>query len=623
MNTVTSSKLKEVRFSYAELMSEVDEERKHSAFAREMLDDFEIRKIFRAKQKKKKKKDEGGASGPGQVPRAVAPAIPPEAQLLLDEILDERSLDRLEDAVRRDLVSRDMACYAWANHHGVAYVDPLQSVSTPEALEAVPEEIARRMNVLGLYILDGVITVVMPDPVNADNLRRLAAITGLKLSASFALPSEVEDALNIRYASKDIVEDSIAEFEAKHGVISRTLSDLQVAELSDTAPVIKIVDSLIHLAIREQASDIHIEPQDGFSRVRFRVDGRLRTVVNISNRIHPAIVARLKILSRLSIEESRFPQDGKFSIPFGVSKADFRSSFFPSTFGNKVVIRILASTGRKSIMSLDDMMISQSILKPYRRIAHNPNGIVFITGPTGSGKTTTLYATLQELNAEDVNISTIEDPVEIQMEGLTQGQVNQHIDLSFPLLLRSLLRQDPDIILVGEIRDRETAKIATEAALTGHLVFATLHTNNAIQAVIRLVEIGIEPHMVAPSINCVLAQRLCGRLDEQFKEAYTPRREVIERFLHDVPDDEEPVFFRPGPAPKGKGYKGRIAIHELAIVSEEMRSLISQRAGTRELSEAARKLGYKPLRYDGLKKALLGLTTIEEVERATPVEWVG
>ena len=620
MKSVTNPLLKEVRFSYAELMAEVDEERKHSAFAREMLDDFEIRKIFRSKRKKTREEEERTA---GQLSRGASPVVPPELQVLLDEILEERNLSRLEDAVRRDIVSRDVACYVWANHHGVAYVDPLQSVSTREALEAIPEEIARRINVLGLYVMEGVITVVMPDPVNTDNLRRLAAITGLEVSASFALPSEVTDALNIRYASKDIVEDSIAEFEAKHGVISRTLSDLQVAELADAAPVIKIVDSLIHLAIREQASDIHIEPQDGYSRVRFRVDGRLRTVVNISNKIHPALVARLKILSRLSIEESRFPQDGKFSIPFGVSKADFRSSFFPTAFGNKVVIRILASTGRKNIMSLDEMMISQSILKPYRRIAHNPNGIVFITGPTGSGKTTTLYATLQELNSEDVNISTIEDPVEIQMEGLTQAQVNQHIDLSFPLLLRSLLRQDPDIILVGEIRDRETAKIATEAALTGHLVFATLHTNNAIQAVIRLVEIGIEPHMVAPSINCVLAQRLCGRLDEQFKEAYTPRREVVERFLHDVAEDEEPIFFRPGAAANGKGFKGRIALHELAIVSEEMRSLISQRAGTRELSEAARKLGYKPLRYDGMKKALLGLTTIEEVERSTPVEWVG
>lgn len=621
MNTFSNMVVKEVRFSYAELMSEVDEERKHSAFAREILDDLEIRKIFRAKKKRTLKG--GGEDSGGTVRRETASPVPSETNRVLDEIIEEGGLERLEDGIRRDVFSRDMACQAWANHIGAAYVDPLQSVSTPEALAAIPEEVARRLNVLGLHVMEEVVTVVMSDPTDAENLRRLSAISGMRVSPSFALPSEISDALNIRYASKDIVQDSIAEFEAKHGVISRTLSDLQVAELADAAPVIKIVDSLIHLAIREQASDIHIEPQEGYSRVRFRVDGRLRTVVNISNKIHPALVARLKILSRLSIEESRFPQDGKFSIPFGTSKADFRSSFFPSAFGNKVVIRILASTGRKAIMSLDDMMVSQSILKPYRRIAHNPNGIVFITGPTGSGKTTTLYATLQELNRPEVNISTIEDPVEIQMEGLTQSQVNQHIDLSFARLLRSLLRQDPDIILVGEIRDRETAKIATEAALTGHLVFATLHTNNAIQAVIRLVEMGVESHMVAPSINCVLAQRLCARINEEFKEAYTPRREVIERFFHDVPEDEEPTFFRPASVAGGKGFRGRVAIHELAIVSEEMRSLISQRAGTRELAEAARKLGYKPLRYDGMKKALLGLTTIDEVERATPVEWAG
>jgi type IV pilus assembly protein PilB len=274
-------------------------------------------------------------------------------------------------------------------------------------------------------------------------------------------------------------------------------------------------------------------------------------------------------------------------------------------------------------MSLDDMLVSHNVLKPWRKIIRNPNGIVFVTGPTGSGKTTTLYATLAELNTPEVNISTIEDPIEISLEGLTQSQVNHTIDLGFPDLLRSLLRQDPDIILVGEIRDLETAKIATEAALTGHLVFATLHTNNAVQAVTRLLEIGIEPYMVAPSINAVLAQRLCARLDDDNKEAYRPTKEQLSEFFQFEGGFDDLLLYRPTAQVAGtvQAYKGRVAIHELVTVSDEVRALISERATVLAISRAAEKVGYKTLRYDAIKKALLGLTTLEEVSRNTPQEW--
>jgi type II secretory ATPase GspE/PulE/Tfp pilus assembly ATPase PilB-like protein len=268
-------------------------------------------------------------------------------------------------------------------------------------------------------------------------------------------------------------------------------------------------------------------------------------------------------------------------------------------------------------------LVSNVVLKPWRRLIRSPNGIVFVTGPTGSGKTTTLYASLQELNSPEVNISTIEDPIEISLDGLTQSQVNHSIDLGFPNLLRSLLRQDPDIILVGEIRDLETAKIATEAALTGHLVFATLHTNSAVQAVTRLLEIGIEPYMVAPSITAVLAQRLCARLDDANKEAYIPTREMLAGIFENLECSEDLLLYRPTSNVVGtpQAYRGRVAIHELVTVTDEIRTLISNRASAAELAIAAHKIGYRTLRFDALKKALLGLTSIEEVDRNTPQEY--
>jgi type IV pilus assembly protein PilB len=274
------------------------------------------------------------------------------------------------------------------------------------------------------------------------------------------------------------------------------------------------------------------------------------------------------------------------------------------------------------MLTLDKMMISQTILQPFKRLIKNPNGILFVTGPTGSGKTTTLYAALHEINSPDINISTIEDPIEIQLAGVTQTQVNAHIDLKFANVLRALMRQDPDAILVGEIRDLETAKIATEAALTGHIVFATLHTNTAPQAIVRLIEIGVEPYMVAPSVVGVLAQRLAARICESCKEAYQPTREVLAKYFQDE-GLTDVSFYRGRGCPKCRfsGYKGRVAFHELVLITEEIRALISDGRSAQEITKAAAKVGYKPLRYDGLKKVLLGLTTIDEIEASTSSEW--
>jgi type II secretory ATPase GspE/PulE/Tfp pilus assembly ATPase PilB-like protein len=533
------------------------------------------------------------------------------------------TLEFLEEVIEKGILSKERACRLWADSLGVAYVNPLIAVVTPDAVERVPQEIARKGRVIGLYVINNVLTAAMCTPEDERLLRQVEAISNIKLSPVFAPAQEIEHAIELYYTSQDSVTEEIEKFEKEQEDLLESLTEEDLKDLAASDTLSRLMDGLIFFAVRERASDIHMEPMDDRAQVRFRIDGKLIPYYTFGRAIHRAFLTRLKVVCKLNVAESRFPQDGRFSMPFGLGKADFRVSIIPTLHGGKAVVRVLAGAGRKSLLNLDQMMMSQNILQPLKRLILSPNGIIFVTGPTGSGKTTTLYAALSELNSPEKNISTIEDPIEIQLEGITQSQVNNHIDLNFSLLLRSILRQDPDVILVGEIRDRETAKIATEAALTGHLVLSTLHTNNAIQAIIRMIEIGIEPYMVAPAIIGVIGQRLGARICESCKRAYFPGREVLERYFTDIPDDEQ-VAFSHGTGCvncRQSGLSGRIAFHELLLVDDEMRSLITRNAGQHELLATARKLGYRSLRYDGLKKVLLGMTTIEEIEKHTVLEW--
>lgn len=532
------------------------------------------------------------------------------------------SVHLLQQIIDRKYANKDEICRLWANQIDCAYVDPFASVVTEEALARVPVEIAKKALTIGLYVIDGVLTAAMATPEDKDLVKRLSQIAQMPVSPVFALPKDIEDAIVIHYSSEKNLETSVLALDKSGLFADPNLAAEKLAQIASTDSLVQLVDEIIHFAIRERATDIHIEPQENFGRIRFRVDGRLREILTYSRKLHRALISRLKVLASLNIAEARFPQDGRFSLPIGNMTANFRLSTVPASHGEKAVIRLLASAGHKTMLTLDKMMVSQTILQPFKQLIQSPNGIIFVTGPTGSGKTTTLYAALHEINNPDINISTIEDPVEIQMEGVTQTQVNSHIDLKFATVLRSLLRQDPDVILVGEIRDLETAKIATEAALTGHLVFATLHTNTAAQAIVRLMELGVEPFMVAPSIIGVLAQRLAARICESCKEAYHPPREVLARYFE--LDGLSDVSFYRGrgcPACRGTGYKGRVAFHEFIPITEEIRALISEGRSAREITSAAAKVGYKSLRYDGLKKVLLGLTTIEEIEENTAFEW--
>jgi len=544
----------------------------------------------------------------------------------VEAVYQKRGAADLEFArllIEAKILSKERACRIWGDTIEISYVDPLASIVTREAVGTIPREIAEKGQVIGLYILEGVLTVAMAEPRDQQLIARLEAISQCQISPVFALPVEIIDAITIHYSSARDFEQSMENFEKTQRKLLENLSTDDLESLAQNSGVTNIVNALLFFAISERASDIHLEPLDEMGRVRMRVDGKLKEYFEVSIPLMRAMTARLKVTCRLNPTEMRFPQDGRCDLPVGVGKADFRINFLPTVRGQKVVIRILAGAGKKTLMSLDKMMLSQTILQPMRRLLGSPNGIFFVTGPTGSGKTTTLYAALQELNDGKANISTIEDPVEISVEGVNQSQVNSHIDLNFSLLLRALLRQDPDIILLGEIRDKETAKIAVEAALTGHLVLSTLHTNSAIQAMVRLIEIGVEPFMVAPSILGVLAQRLAARICEKCKEPYFPSESVLRKYFTDIPPDVEVPFYhgKGCDACRGLGYRGRVAFHELVLVSNKIRSLISQRAGQRELTEAAKELGYRSLRYDGLKKVLLGLTTPEEVDRHSGLEW--
>ncbi len=532
------------------------------------------------------------------------------------------TLEMLQALITDKVLPKDQACSIWGNSIGIAYVDPLASLISDEALEKVPVEIAIKTRSIPLYVLDGVVTVAMAEPENPDLVRRIGHIVQGPVSPIFSLPCEIADAISVHYSTEKGIEDCLNEFAKHNTLLSGTLTGDDLQRLAESTGVIQIVDAVIHFALRERATDIHIEPQEERTRIRFRVDGFLREVLSFSKQLHAAITSRIKILADLNISENRLPQDGRIVLPLGTNKANFRISVIPSQFGEKIVVRVLNITGKKEVLTIDKIMMSQTMLRPFRRLVQSPNGIIFVTGPTGSGKTTTLYAVLQELNNSGLNISTIEDPVEIQLAGVNQTQTKSEIGLDFAAMLRALLRQDPDVILLGEIRDAETAKIATEAALTGHLVLATLHTNSAPQAVVRLMEMGVAPYMVAPSVVGVLSQRLAARICEKCKEAYFPPRDVLQRYFEDDGLVDVPFYRGRGcPYCRNTGYRGRVAFHELVLITEEIRALISNGRSVQEIVVAARKVGYRPLRYDGLKKVLLGLTTIEQIDENSSFEW--
>ncbi|MFU8848565.1 MAG: GspE/PulE family protein [Opitutales bacterium] len=518
------------------------------------------------------------------------------------------------------LVPKTALCEMWASSLGFAYVNPIYTVLQCDRNDVFPEEIARKARAICLYKINGVYTVAMADPANTKLVKSLERTLDGPISLLYSLPEEIEGAIKLYYQAAVGYENSLEEALADTWQDREAQSD--VDRLSSSASIIKLLDSLLMASIHSGASDIHLECSEPCAAIRFRVDGKLRLINKIPHRLHKTLCARLKVLCSLDISESRQPQDGRLAVVVGPVNQQFRASFLPGLYGEKVVLRSLGTNSAKSVIPLADMMMSKNTLDSVKRVITSPNGIFIVTGPTGSGKTTTLYSAIDFINKPDLNISTIEDPVEYQLEGINHFQVNHKIGFSFAKIMRSMLRQDPDVILVGEIRDTETAKIATEAALTGHMVLTTLHTNNSLQAVIRLVEMGVETYLVAPSIMGVMAQRLLRRICPLCKEPYAPSDDLLRKYFND--ESLPSVTFYQGKGCsicKKTGYHGRIGVFEMIEITESIRSLIAEGTSYHGILKAASVAGFQGMRFDALQKVLLGLTTLEEVERGTVPEY--
>jgi general secretion pathway protein E len=468
---------------------------------------------------------------------------------------------------------------------------------------------------------DGILTVATLDPLNFEPLDDLRLILGCQV-VRLVLSSEGEvlQAINRFYEqSADTPEEMIQSLDTE--ISDRLLQELEetqdLLDVSDEAPVIKLVNLILFQAVKERASDIHIEPFQKELKVRYRIDGILYQRLNPPKRYQSAIISRLKIMAKLDIAEKRLPQDGRIPIKIADKDIDIRVSIVPTTFGERVVLRLLDKSSVH--FGVEEIGLSQDMLQNLEDLISRPNGMLLVTGPTGSGKTTTLYASLSRINTPDKNIITIEDPVEYQLWGIGQIQVNPKIGLTFAHGLRSVLRHDPDVILVGEIRDAETAEIAIQSALTGHLVFSTLHTNDAASSVTRLVDMGIEPFLVASVIRAILAQRLIRVICPECKEGYIPEAEAL-REIGIVPSQLERNMVYQGkgcPACSETGYRGRTGIYEMLIVSEAIRHLIMKKADSTTICQKAIEEGMKTLREDGAQKVMAGITTLEEVVRVT------
>jgi type IV pilus assembly protein PilB len=484
------------------------------------------------------------------------------------------------------------------------------------AASLVDQKVLRRHGAIPMRVENGRLIVAMTDPNNFYALEDLRMISGYPVTPVVALESEIRQIQNKVFAISQEVTD-LLEDTGDQGV----LDDVGEVELgdgsADNAPVVRLVSSILQQAVGEGASDIHVEPRARELTIRVRVDGVLREIMSVPPKLQNGVIARLKILASLNIAERRIPQDGRFSVRLGDQKVDLRVATLPTVFGEKVVLRLLNTASVD--VNLAGLGFAPEVLATYREIFGRPYGTVLVTGSTGSGKSTTLYATLDELNTPQKNIITVEDPVEYRMRGINQIQVNSKVGLTFSSGLRSILRSDPDVVMIGEIRDRETAKISVEAALTGHLVLATLHTNDAPAAVTRLVEMGVEPFLVSSAIDCVIAQRLARRLCERCKR----KSEVDEGTLTELGfpfsryGDVETNFHEAVGCERcgGSGYRGRIGIYEMMVVSGRIREMILKRVSTDEVSQVAESEGMARLRDDGLIKAARGVTTIEEVLR--------
>lgn len=508
---------------------------------------------------------------------------------------------------------------AVADSYGIPFARDIARIADPHCLEVLPREYLLEHLVLPLFLVREVLTVAVAEPANLYLFEEIRRRTNKQLQIVATTPGEIRAALDayVPAANVFVIDDIVGDVdEQAFSVIEREVAEIEdLREVAGHSPVVKTVNWLLWNAVHEGASDIHIEPGDRRLRVRFRIDGRLFEKIDPPWQMGAAISSRIKIMAGLDISERRKPQDGDIHVMLEGRPIDLRVSTMPSRHGEKVVIRIIDS--RASLVPLDRLGMNANILVRWKSVIARPNGIALVTGPTGSGKSTTLYSVLTSMNSTDCNISTVEDPIEATLTGVNQFQVNDKAGFDFASALRAMLRQDPDVLMVGEIRDNETATTAVQAALTGHLVFSTLHTNDSISAITRLVNLGIEPYLVAAVVRGVLAQRLVRRICPHCREPFEPEAHVraeveasagaVEGFVHGA-----------GCARcRSSGFSGRIGLFELLVPDESFTATVARGGTLQELTNIARAAGHQPMRVDGLAKVRMGQTTFEEVVLAT------
>ncbi|MEI8335483.1 MAG: ATPase, T2SS/T4P/T4SS family [Actinomycetes bacterium] len=535
------------------------------------------------------------------------------AEALDTQVSTGRPIGRV--LIDQGLISESDLVRALARQVGLEFVDLTERVIDATVASLIPEGLARRYQALPISWDDDVLVVAMADPSNVLAVDDIRALTGAQVRCVVATSAQIRETID-RFHRLDSEVDDLASQAADELSDNDELAN--VSAVVEDAPIVKFVNLLITQAVADRASDIHVEPAERDLRIRFRIDGVLHEVMRSPKAIQAGVISRLKVMSDINIAERRIPQDGRMSLTVGGKPIDLRVATLPTVHGEKVVMRILDKN--QALLSLQDQGFLPDTLERYERSFRKPYGTVLVTGPTGSGKSTTLYATLNVLNEVQRNIITIEDPVEYRLAGINQIQVNPKAGLTFASALRSILRADPDVLLVGEIRDRETAIIGIEAALTGHLVLTTLHTNDAASTPMRLLEMGVEPFLVTSALDVVLAQRLARRLCDRCKEPYQPSEEELlsARWAMETIDiGDWPTLHRAvGCSACGRtGYRGRFALHEVMPISEEIERLIIERRSVEDLAKVAQMEGMIPLRQDGLRKAAMGMTSIEEIFR--------
>lgn len=544
--------------------------------------------------------------------------IPTAALANMLKAANNDAIEFVQFVICEGYLDRDIAGDLLAGQMNRTYVNMSNTLFQEDLLSLLNGDVASRYHAIPIYQMGRIVTVGMVNPNDAKAILAMENLLMRPISPVFCFRDEMESAIKVNYLTVHRVDDLATSFDLRI-FQGGQLDEAALVKLMDSKPLVELGDSIILLAMKERASDIHIEPKKNEVVVRFRIDGVLRDRLFLPAEMGLPLASRYKICAEMDITERRKPQDGRLEFELPMKKLDLRVSCLPVIHGEKIVMRILGSLYATAAPNLDKLDFSDDVLRPFKATLNNPQGIIFVTGPTGSGKSTTLYAALNYINSREINIITIEDPVEYEVSTLNQVMVNNKAGRGFKEVLRSVLRQDPDALLVGEIRDPETANIAAEAALTGHLVLTTLHTNDAVQATTRLLEMGVASYVVAPAILGVLGQRLVRRLCEFCKTEYYPEPEELRQYFHWREGMEIPVFYKAiGCDHCGNmGYAGRVGIHEFLKISTQLREAILREGDYDEIMAVAVQQGFKTLRYDGFKKALRGLTSLEEVIRAT------